>query len=251
MRRSVVSFIRARPRLYDAINGLRKTHGELGDWLTEFRNAHSKVTFVQIGASDGLIWDPFRKHILKGGWSGVLVEPLPPVFELLKKNYEAYTGNGTCNLTFSNVAVSDSTTSSLTFWVCSSKFLSGLPFERQLYWLRMSSLSREFLEDKVAKLTPWIDPQDAVQGFDVPVLSTSQLLDEYWGGDPVDLLISDAEGVDDRVIYGLDMSRHIPKAIVYESNGLGVARSERLREYLVGHGFIVKRIDSDTVAMRA
>jgi hypothetical protein len=44
----------------------------------------STPTFVQIGANDGMGDDPVRRHVFEDGWVGVLVEPLPDVFERLQ-----------------------------------------------------------------------------------------------------------------------------------------------------------------------
>ena len=43
--------------------------------------------FIQVGANDGLMCDPIRQFIVKHSWGGILVEPVPDYFELLKKNY--------------------------------------------------------------------------------------------------------------------------------------------------------------------
>ena len=45
------------------------------------------VTFVQVGAFDGVSLDPLRKHVLANRWRGLLVEPQRDAFERLKENY--------------------------------------------------------------------------------------------------------------------------------------------------------------------
>lgn len=59
--------------------------------------------FVQIGANNGVDYDPIRRLVLKYNWRGILVEPLPDVFMELKDNYRGYDER----LLFENVAVSD------------------------------------------------------------------------------------------------------------------------------------------------
>lgn len=56
--------------------------------------------FLQIGANDGILRDPLRPLILRYKLRGVLVEPIPSVFEKLKQNYA-----GQSNLTFENAAI--------------------------------------------------------------------------------------------------------------------------------------------------
>lgn len=58
------------------------------------------LRFIQIGANDGIRGDPIRQKVLKYGWTGVLVEPLPPLFAELKRNYANQPG-----LEFINAAV--------------------------------------------------------------------------------------------------------------------------------------------------
>src|SRR5436309_6279162 len=48
------------------------------------------LTFIQIGAFDGVTHDPLRKYIGKCGWRGVLVEPQPWAATRLR---ELYRGN--------------------------------------------------------------------------------------------------------------------------------------------------------------
>lgn len=62
------------------------------------RNAH----VLQIGAMDGVAFDPVHALIRTFGWHGVLVEPMPDMFEALKKNYAGCEG-----LAFVNKAVAE------------------------------------------------------------------------------------------------------------------------------------------------
>ncbi|HSX43299.1 MAG TPA: FkbM family methyltransferase [Candidatus Saccharimonadales bacterium] len=59
--------------------------------------------FVEIGAMDGIAHDSLHKHIISNpGWTGVLVEPLPDMFQKLQENYKATPG-----LRFENTAITD------------------------------------------------------------------------------------------------------------------------------------------------
>ncbi len=44
-------------------------------------------TVVQIGANDGKSRDPVYPFIMERGWSGILVEPIPSMFEKLSNTY--------------------------------------------------------------------------------------------------------------------------------------------------------------------
>jgi hypothetical protein len=46
------------------------------------------LTFIQVGAFDGLIQDPLRKYIVSRGWRGVMVEPQPVPARKLRELYK-------------------------------------------------------------------------------------------------------------------------------------------------------------------
>lgn len=68
------------------------------------RSENRSVFFVQIGAMDGVSFDPIHPLVTELGWSGLLVEPLPDHFDRLKANYAGVEG-----LRFENCAVADHT----------------------------------------------------------------------------------------------------------------------------------------------
>jgi hypothetical protein len=74
--------IKRRPRLYDFVMFLsrrvllRRTLAYMV--LDQFSGALGRcVSFIQVGASDGLRRDPLREFIVRDNWTGVMIEPLP------------------------------------------------------------------------------------------------------------------------------------------------------------------------------
>ena len=66
-------------------------------------SSHDEVVFMQIGANEGIMSNDFlHPLILAKRWKGILIEPVPWIFEKLKKNYAHVPG-----LYFENVAISD------------------------------------------------------------------------------------------------------------------------------------------------
>ena len=201
------------------------------------------VNFVQIGTNDGLRWDPVRRFIIRDNWNGVLVEPLPPVFEMLKANYSHVTNR---KLIFANVAVSSSDQEAIRFWSFSEDFCKSLSIEDRLYYLRKSSTDRDMV---AANLRDFEQIDDKIQAYDVPCLTVNSLIDQYWDGPEIDLVFIDAEGHDDQVVRGIDFTRIHPRAILYESHNLG-ERKQELRKYLEANGYTVTDLVGDTVAVR-
>ena len=58
------------------------------------------IRFIQVGANDGFRGDPIRRMVQKYNWSGILIEPLPDIYEKLKENYKDQEG-----LIFENAAI--------------------------------------------------------------------------------------------------------------------------------------------------
>jgi FkbM family methyltransferase len=46
--------------------------------------------FIQIGANDGKSWDPIYPFVIKYALPGIVLEPLPDVFQILVHNYKRY-----------------------------------------------------------------------------------------------------------------------------------------------------------------
>lgn len=103
-------FVRARPTLYDrlirAYRGIWRKSYPSYRFFDAFSVAHSrKVTFIQIGASDGLHNDPIREFVIRDKWIGIKVEPLPTSFSRLKQNCQTIANRG---LVFVNAAITSS-----------------------------------------------------------------------------------------------------------------------------------------------
>lgn len=84
----------AKPAFAKSISGI------LSDYN---RHKNGVVSFVQIGSNDGLSGDPLHDFIMNNNWTGILVEPMPLLFEQLKKNYSSCPQK----LVFANVAISN------------------------------------------------------------------------------------------------------------------------------------------------
>ena len=61
---------------------------EFDDIICRYMVEHRQnLTFIQVGAFDGVTKDPLRPYIERYGWRGVLVEPQPKAAEKLRKLY--------------------------------------------------------------------------------------------------------------------------------------------------------------------
>jgi FkbM family methyltransferase len=239
-------YVRRTPRLFDRLRVMQRRLSLRIDRTYEFLNEFSrarngKITFVQIGANDGLRNDPIREFVIRDGWRGVFVEPIPDVFELLRRNY-AYAKNP--SLTFVNAAVSSVSGQRQAFYTFDELFLLTLPLERRLELLRKASFDRQHLlrysDDASAQ---------AIREVEVPCFTVADLVETHLGGQAIDLLAIDAEGHEPMIIGSLDFSAVRPQVIFFESHNLGSHR-DPLFGLLTDHGYELLRLGPDTAAVR-
>jgi hypothetical protein len=72
------------------------------DCLARLAASGTPVFFLEIGAADGKSFDLLFPLASRGNWRGVLVKPIPDLFERLKSSYAGCPG-----VRFENVAISD------------------------------------------------------------------------------------------------------------------------------------------------
>lgn len=244
MLKVVKNYIKTKPRLYDAFNSMRPIDSGVGEWLNNFsRNRKKLVNFIQIGASDGLRWDPFRRFIIRDKWNGVFVEPLPNVFSILKRNY-AHRRNQ--NLKFVNAAISIGDVDYIDIWSYSEQFCESLSLEDRLFYLRKSSLDRNHVEQS---LKGYDNTESKIKCFRVKCISINALIREFCDKKGPSLILIDAEGHDDKIIRTIDFNSFSPEAILFESHNIG-ANKKKIDDFLVGKGYKISDLGGDSVAER-
>jgi len=205
----------------------------------EFVIAHlllrkKEIFFIQIGANDGVSNDPLYKFVTDYGWTGILVEPLPEVFEVLKENYK-----DRWNLKLLNAAISDR---------------DGV---RTLYTVRIDDNTfkkahqlSSFRREVVSRQTQWVpDIAERIEETQVKCISLDTLLREA-NGKEIDIFQIDTEGYDFAILKMIDFSRLRPSIICYEHCHMSKSEQQSAAELLVEHGFRLTRDNLDTIAYR-
>lgn len=242
----IKDYIKTRPRLYDMFLKFSKPRDAADEFFDEFSKLLGrKVNFVQVGASDGLRWDPLRKHIIRDQWNGILIEPLPEVFKLLVKNYAHIKGR---KLIFLNVAVSSSSSKETCFWTYSDEFLKSFPLEKKMYFLRKSSFNKDHLLRRSCCLKGL--SESALKKITVPTLTINEVVTRHWRGRTVNLLVSDAEGHDAVIIRSIDFRVLNPEAIFFESHNLGREQKEEVYQFLRKNDYEIIELGGDSVAVK-
>jgi FkbM family methyltransferase len=186
------------------------------------------VFFLQIGAHDGLSFDPIHEYVRHYHWRGLLVEPQPVIFKKLRENYA-----GEPQLLFENsaIAAQDGTLDLHVFaGVDANDHASMLASTRKHYLQLNGDRHRGRLE----KIT-------------VPALSLGSLLQKH-GVDRVNLLQIDTEGFDFEIIKMVDFGRIKPEIIHFENNFLNRRQKSECARLLGGAGYALLNLGIDTIA---
>jgi FkbM family methyltransferase len=171
--------------------------------LSSFGDAYPQAFFVEVGSNDGEQHDHLRPLILSLEWRGLMVEPVPYVFERLRRNYEDVD-----RVTLVNVAIADRD-GELPFF----HMREAEPGERVPFWYHgTGSFSREAVLGH-AKDIP--DVEERLVTTTVPCLTFASLLARY-EADRVDLLLVDTEGYDWELLRMIDLAAVRPRLVVYE-----------------------------------
>jgi FkbM family methyltransferase len=208
--------------------------------------------FVNIGANDGVVADPTYPFIEKYGWRGIAVEPVPYVFEQLRRNYAHLDG-----VILENAAVSNRQES---FWYVEqgsgtvdyiAQGMGSLDRERLLETIK----ANRFVASLASPTPPFpkdLPPPECVSDHEGPLisdhmeefvtelrptcLSFSELLDKH-GVDRVDFVNIDVEGRDHEVFFSIDFDRFRPSVLCVELMGLPEGQPEEIRARLDELGY--------------
>lgn len=173
--------------------------------LRAFADAHPDAFFVEIGSNDGEQHDHLRPFILELGWRGIMVEPVPYVFERLRRNYADAPG-----VILENTAMADRDGE-----VEFHYLVDATEEERRAlpdWYDGIGSLSRDFILGH-AKHMP--DIENRIVSESVPALTFSSLCERH-GVESVDIVVVDTEGYDREILRTIDFGRWRPELLLYE-----------------------------------
>lgn len=206
--------------------------------LHAFGRANPEATFVQVGAHDGTQLDPLRDQIRAHRWTGVMVEPVPYVFDRLRATYGDHP-----RITLENIAIADRD--------------GTLPFhhlpevddgdDTWRWYDALGSFRRDVLLSHDRQIP---DIADRVVTTEVPCLTFESLCERHGIG-AIDVVQIDTEGYDDVILDGIDLDRHRPAVVLFERLHMDEATHRRCTDRLVAHGYEWLSDPMDTLAVRA
>jgi FkbM family methyltransferase len=188
--------------------------------------------FVQIGANDGITFDPIHELIRRYKLPGLLVEPLPEVFQQLLSNYTELT-----ELAFEQCAIAQ--------YDGETRLYRPRPDAPLPKWNDcVSSMSRSHVLGHLGRTN-----RKHIEEVMVPCLTLSSLLKRHNVTD-VTLLQIDVEGFDCEIVKMALESGLRPQIINYEYVAAPPVEQAACKRMLADSGYKFIDVGSDTLAIR-
>lgn len=186
--------------------------------------------FVQIGANDGVRFDGLYAFVTQHPCAGIVVEPLPDMFERLRINYADYP-----HIVPINQAIHASARTASLYKV-KADTMSRYPG-----WASgIASFDREHL------INHRIDSADIVEQL-VNCVPLMALL-EQTGMLDADLLQIDTEGYDSAILEMIDFTRFRPALIKFEHKNMSIAERAAHVTRVKSNGYQCVAEGADTIA---
>jgi FkbM family methyltransferase len=211
-----------------AVRDRRSRRRLMGPRLLEaFADAYPRAFFIEVGANDGVEDDYLYPFIVENEWSGIMVEPVPHLFERLRRNYAGLDG-----VVLENVAIADRD--------------GRLPFFHppEGDFDKIGSFSRETTL-RLARALGFAELEDRLVTTEVPSL-TFESLCRRRGVERLDLLVVDTEGYDFEILKRIDFAAYRPRLLVYEHGLLPSPDRRACRAYVEDAGYATKEERLDT-----
>jgi FkbM family methyltransferase len=178
--------------------------------VAAFADAYPDAFFIEIGSNDGDQHDFLRPGILAKRWRGLMVEPVPYVFERLRANYR-----GLERVTLENAAIADHDGKIPFYHLREAAPGEGLPG----WYHGVGSFSREAVLGHRGFIP---DVEERLVEASVPCLTFESLCGKHLV-EQLDLLLIDVEGYDAEIVRTIDLTRRHPRLLVYEHYHLSEA----------------------------
>lgn len=197
------------------------------------------ISFMQIGANDGKSRDPLHKHIMLGGWRGVVVEPVPYIYERLRQTYAGVQG---LSLVCAAVAEAPGSKRLYVMRPAGDEERASLP----VWYDQIGSFVRENLLKSAAAI---LDIESRIESLEVPCVTLMELCERHQLLN-LDLLHTDVEGYDGKILMTLDFNRVKPRLILFEHKHLPPQELTQLQTLLAENSYGCLAIGDDTLCLR-
>ncbi len=195
--------------------------------IRDYADNHKDFFFIQIGANDGMKFDPTYLYVRKYGWKGILVEPVDYVFTKLKENYRSIGG-----LVFENVAIGNKN-GFKNFYMLKKSEKENIP----LWYDEIGSFSKSHVLKHRDRIK---DIGERLIIAKIKVLTLKSLLEKHRIS-KIDFLQIDTEGYDQYILGQIPFDKLKPSMILYEDRHLSSGEKEKCQKLLTDKGYTLIR----------
>jgi FkbM family methyltransferase len=204
--------------------------------ITLFAEVFPDAFVVQIGANDGTAGDPLVDGFSKTRWSGLLVEPVPRLYERLVARYRDRPA-----VRIERAAVSTRDGEAPLYR------LRTVPGETPEWFGQLATLDREVLFKHRSSIP---ELESLLIKERVPVVRLPTLLERH-GVSRIDLLAIDTEGQDYEILRTLDFTRFRPVLLMFEHQHLSANDKAAAYALLEKQGYRFRETpEGDAIAWR-
>jgi FkbM family methyltransferase len=236
----VSKLLKRHPPLFDAARRTTRMLGDrtpIYDLFQKASNSLPEVAFIQIGSNDGISVDPIREFVVANAkWHGAFVEPVPQIFELLRKNYAYLQGR---ELAFFNVAISNDE-GRKQFWKIRDIYLPEFP----LFAYQVGSFDRNHI---LKHFSGFPDIDKKIEAIEVPCQTYEQIRRQA-GLPVVHVVHLDVEGHEEEILNTIDFSHSKPMIILFEISHMSPLTKTRSFAMLQRHGYRLHETGDDCMA---
>jgi FkbM family methyltransferase len=192
-------------------------------------------TFVQIGSNDGMKNDPLHRYITKNHWKGILVEPDLASFKKLVNNYNQVGG-----LIFENLGIGPVRGEMLFYR------LKNITEQEPGWYDQVGSFDRETF---IKNIKYGQDLAKRMTAEPLPVITFDDLLQKN-NFRKVDLLHTDTEGFDYKILRSIDFAEHDIRMVLFEGEWMTQFELRGMIQYLRKYNFRIFRCGIDYAGIR-
>jgi FkbM family methyltransferase len=192
-------------------------------------------TFVQIGSNDGRKNDPLHAFIIRNGWKGILVEPDLANFKKLTNHYSQSRG-----LIFENLGIGPVSGEMLFYR------LKDITAEEPGWYDQVGSFDKKtFLKN----IHYGQDLEKRMTAEPLPVITFDDLLQKN-NFPQVDLLHTDTEGFDYKILRSIDFEKHDIRTLLFEGEWMTQFELRELIQYLRKYNYRIFRCGVDYAGIK-
>jgi FkbM family methyltransferase len=205
------------------------------DGIIKIAGESNIKTFVQIGSNDGKKNDPFYSYIRKNNWKGILVEPDPANFKKLLNNYRQADG-----LIFENIGIGPEAGDMLFYR------LNNITEQEPGWYDQIGSFDRGTF---IKNISYGKELDKRITTGLLPVITFDELLKKNKFRN-IDLLHTDTEGFDYKILRSINFAEHNIRLVFFEGEWMTQFELKEIIQYLKKFNYRIFQCGIDYAAVK-